>query len=266
MLDVLYGEATSAGQRARNEDATAVFVPGSRREVQARGWMFALADGVGGLDGGEVASSWAVRVVAQGFARAEEQTSLTSLMPRLIQHANAAVCDEALKPQFRQQHMATTIVACALRGDQGTIVHLGDSRCYLIRNGRAGLLTRDHSWVEEQLRLGLISEIEAASSESRHVLTKALGRERFVTAETRTVGLRGGDQLILCSDGVYASLGESGLAQFATDREPQAVAEELVSEAVRRDGSDNATAMVIQVRAVEALAMYRGRPYARPGL
>lgn len=266
MLDVSYGEATSAGQRAGNEDATAVFVPSSRREVQVRGWMFALADGVGGLDAGKVASSRAVRVVAEGFAHAEEQTSLTSLMPRLIQHANAAVCDEAMNPQWRQQQMATTIVVCALRGDQATIAHLGDSRCYLIRDGRVEQLTRDHSWVEEQLRQGLISEMEAATSGSRYILTKALGKERFVTAETKMVGLRGGDRLILTSDGVHTSVSGSGLARFASLEEPQTMAEELVSEAVRRDGSDNATALVIQVRAVEALAMYRGRSYARPGM
>lgn len=267
MLDVIYGEATSAGQRAHNEDATAVFAPRSRREVQVRGWMFALADGVGGLDAGEVASSRAVQIVAEGFASAEEQTSLTSLMPRLIQHANAAVYDEALNPQWRHQKMATTIVACALRGDQAMVAHVGDSRCYLIRDGQSKLLTRDHSWVEEQLRQGLISEAEAASSESRHILTRVLGRERFVACEATTVGLRPGDSLILCSDGLYAVLGGSELAEVASrqSEKPQAIAEELVGEAVRLDGSDNATALVICVRAVEAMAMYRGRPYSRPG-
>lgn len=268
MLDIVYGEATSTGQRAHNEDATAIFAPRSRRETQVRGWMFALADGVGGLDAGEVASSKAVRVVAEGFAGAEEQTSLTSLMPRLIQHANAAVNDEALNPPWRHQRMASTIVVCALRGDQATVAHVGDSRCYLIRDGRAKVLTRDHSWVEEQIRQGLISAEEGAASESRHILTKALGRERFVVAETGTVGLRSGDKLILCSDGVYEALGDKGLAEVA-GRQPedaQAVAEALVREAVRLDDSDNATALVIYVRAVEAMAMYRGRPYARPAI
>lgn len=268
MLDVIYGEATSVGQRARNEDATAAFIPRSRREAQVRGWMFALADGVGGLDAGEVASSKAVQVVAEGFAHADEQTSLVSLMPRLIQHANAAVYDEALNPQWRRQQMATTILACALRGDQATVAHVGDSRCYLIRDGRARRLTRDHTWVEEQLRQGLISEAEAGVSESRHILTRVLGRERYVEAEATTVGLRPGDCLILCSDGLHGVLGGSVLAQLASQQpeKPQAVAEDLVREAEELDGSDNATALVIRIRSVEAMAMYRGRPYARPSI
>lgn len=267
MLDIVYGEATDPGQRARNEDATSIFVPRSRREVQARGWMFALADGAGGHDAGEVASSKAVQVMAEGFAEAEEQTSLTSLLPRLIQHANAAVYDEALNAQWRHQHMATTMVACAVRCDQATIAHVGDSRCYLIRNGDAEPLTQDHSWVEEQRKQGLISDSEAETSESRHILTRALGAERFVTSECTTVALRPRDMLILCSDGLYAKLGRKWLANAATRRvdDPGVIAQELVRDAVRMDGSDNATALVITVRSVEAVAMYRGRQYVRTG-
>ena len=267
MLEIAYGEASDPGRRPRNEDATGVFVPRSRREAQVRGWMFALADGVGGLDAGEVASSKAVGVLTQGFAEAGEQTSHLSLLPRLIQHANAAVHDEALNPQWRHQRMATTIVACALRYDLATIAHVGDSRCYLIRNGRAESLTRDHSWVEEQRRQGLISDAEAEASASRHVLTRTLGLERFVTAESTTVGLRPGDTLTLCSDGLYAKLDGEGMTAIAaeTGDHPQSLAQELVRQAVSLDGSDNATAIVISVRSVEAMAMYRGRPYARPG-
>jgi protein phosphatase len=266
MLEILYGIATDPGQRARNEDATSIFVPRSRREAQARGWMFALADGAGGHSSGEVAASRAVTVMAKGFEEAEEQTSLTSLLPRLIQHANAAVYDEALNPQWRHKGMASTMVSCAIRQDQAVISHVGDSRCYLVRDGRAESLTRDHSWVEDQLRQGLISDAEAESSESRNVLTRALGMDRFVTAENTTVTIRAKDTLILCSDGLYAKLGGERLAKLLGGRsdDPSVVAQELVREAVRLDGSDNATALVIHIRSVEATAMYRGRQYVRP--
>ncbi len=267
MLDIVYGEATNPGQRPRNEDATGVFVPRSRREAQARGWLFALADGVGGLDAGEIASSTAAGVVAGGFAAAPEETSLASLLPRLIQHANAAVYDEALHPQWRTQRMATTLVACALRHDQAMVAHVGDSRCYLIRGGHTEPLTRDHSWVQDQLRQRLISEAEAAKSESRHILTRTLGSGRFVSADCTTLTLRPADTLLLASDGLYAGLGAEVLAGMAARHadDPQSMAEALVREAVIADGSDNATAVVIRVRSVEAMAMYRGRPYARPG-
>lgn len=266
MLDILHGIATDPGQRARNEDATSLFVPRSRREAQARGWMFALADGAGGHSSGEVAASKAVTVMAKGFEEAEEQTSLTSLLPRLIQHANAAVYDEALNPQWRHKGMASTMVSCAIRQNKAVVSHVGDSRCYLIRDGHAESLTRDHSWVEEQRSLGLISDAEAETSTSRHVLTRALGMERFVAAECTTVTVRAKDTLVLCSDGLYAALGSEPLARFLTGRseDPSVMAHELVREAIRLDGSDNATALVIYIRSVEATAMYRGRQYVRP--
>lgn len=268
MLDILYGIATDPGQRTRNEDATAMFEPRTRRETQTRGWMFALADGAGGHSSGEVAAAKAVAVMAKGFEAAEELTSLNSLLPRLIQHANAAVYDETLNPQWRHKGMASTMVCCALRYDQAVISHVGDSRCYLVRDGRAEALTRDHSFVEEQRRQGLISDAEAESSESRHVLTQALGVKRFVAAENVTVRLRPRDTLILCSDGLYAKLGGERMAKALLQRaeDPAALAQELVREAIRLDGSDNATVVVIRILSVEAMAMYRGRQYTRPAI
>ena len=266
MLDILYGMATDPGLRARNEDATAVFVPRSRREMRARGWLFALADGAGGHSLGEVAASKAVAVMVKGFEDAVEQTSFTSLLPRLIQHANAAVYDQALNLQWRHKGMASTMVSCALRHDQAVVSHVGDSRCYLIRDGHAESLTRDHSWVEEQRSQGLISDAEAKASESRHVITRALGMERFVAAETTVIPIRAKDTLILCSDGLYGRLGGEQIARLLDRRteDPWLMAQELVREAIRIDGSDNATVIVIYVHSVEAMAMYRGRQYVRP--
>ncbi|HUY82613.1 MAG TPA: protein phosphatase 2C domain-containing protein [Acidobacteriaceae bacterium] len=265
MLDIIYGQATDAGRRSENEDAMGVYAPRSRGEIQARGWIFAVADGVGGLSAGEVASATAVQVLVDGFARAEEQTSLASLLPRLIQYANSAVRDEGLSPEWRSKGIATTVVACALRGDQAYIAHVGDSRCYLIRDGHADSLTKDHTWVDEQVRQGLISEDEALTSESRHILTRTLGPERFVTADSTTVTIHPNDVLVLCSDGLYASLGAPKMAHLAArnSKNPQSIANNLVHEAITIDGSDNATALVICVRSVESMAMYRGRTYVR---
>jgi protein phosphatase len=265
MLDIIYGQATDIGKRSENEDAVGVYEPRSRGEIHARGWLFAVADGVGGLHAGEVASTTAVQVMVDGFARAEEQTSLASLLPRLIQYANSAVRDEGLRAEWRGRGIATTIVSCALRQDQAYIAHVGDSRCYLIRDGHAESLTRDHSLVDEQVRQGLISEDEARTSESRHVLTHSLGPERFVTADNTTVTLHPSDVLVLCSDGLYASLPAAAIARIVgqNKNDAQAIANELVRCAIAASGSDNATALVICIRSVESVAMYRGRPYVR---
>ena len=227
--------------------------------------MFAVADGVGGRDLGEVASAKAVKIMAEGFAQAAEGVSLASLLTRLIQHANAAVHDEGLQSDRRGRHMATTIVACALRHDQAVIAHVGDSRCYQIRGGNANLLTRDHTWVTEQRKLGLITELEAEQSESRHVLTRSLGPELFVTVDTGSVSLKPGDVLVLCTDGLYGAMYAEDIARITSqNKDAETLAKELVSYAVEVDGSDNATAQVIQIRSTEPMGMYRGRLYALP--
>jgi serine/threonine protein phosphatase PrpC len=266
MLDVVFGQASDAGRvRPHNEDASVAFVPRSRQESRSRGWMFAVADGVGGRDLGEVASAKAVKIMAEGFSQATEGVSLASLLTRLIQHANAAVHDEGLQSDRRGRHMATTIVACALRHDQAVIAHVGDSRCYQVRGGNANLLTRDHTWVTEQRKLGLITELEAEQSESRHVLTRSLGPELFVTVDTGSVSLKPGDVLVLCTDGLYGAMYAEDIARITSqNKDAEAIAEELVNYAVEVDGSDNATAQVIQVRSTEPMGMYRGRLYALP--
>ena len=267
MLEIEFGQATHPGNvRTNNEDCTGYFEPRSRQEARARGWFFALADGVGGFEFGEVASSKAIQVVCEGFSECQENTSLLSLLPRLIQHANAAVHDEGLVRERRGSHMATTMVACALRHDQAFIAHVGDSRCYHLREGRAVPVTQDHTWVNEQRKLGLISSAEAGTAETRHLLTRSLGPELFVTADTNTVSLRPGDRLILCSDGLYGGLQSSDIARIASQsKDLSEVARELVCLSLEADGSDNTTAVVIGIRSIEAMAMYRGRLYPRPG-
>jgi PPM family protein phosphatase len=266
MLEVEFGQASHPGKvRTNNEDSTGLFCPKSRQEARSRGWLFVLADGVGGLDMGEVASAKAVEVICAGFAEAQEHTSLLALLPRLIQHANAAVHDEGLARERRGKTMGTTVVACALRHDQACIAHVGDSRCYHVREGRAVAVTHDHTWVNEQRRLGLLSETEAAESESRHVLTRSLGPELFITADTATVTLQAGDFLVLCCDGLHGALPDGEIARIVSQPgHLDTIAEQLVHAAIEADGSDNTTAQIIAVRAVEPMAMYRGRLYPRP--
>jgi protein phosphatase len=267
MLDVVYGQASNPGKvRTNNEDAMGAYIPKSRQEIRSRGWMFVVADGLGGLDFGEVASAKAIEVITNGFAGSLDGTSLLSLLPRLIQHANAAVHDEGLQPSRRGKRMATTVVSCALRYDHATVAHVGDSRCYHLRDGKIISVTRDHTWVNEQRKLGLVSAAEAANSEVRHILTRSLGPELFVTADTNSFALKPGDTLVLCSDGLHGALYDEDIARITSqDKEAGDLATELVDAAVEADGSDNATAQVIRVRSVEQMAMYRGRPYPLPG-
>jgi protein phosphatase len=266
MLDLQFGQATDFGKvRTNNEDAMGSFIPASRHQARSHGFLFAVADGVGGYDLGEVASATAVKVLTEEFAKAQAGTMLISLLPRLIQHANAAVHDCTLAQEYRGKKMATTLVACALRYDQAIVSHVGDSRCYLVRNGKASQVTQDHTWVNEQRKMGLISAAEMAGSDSRHVLIRSLGPEMFVSPDTTALTLLAGDVLVLCTDGLHDEMPEALMAQIVSqNKNMDEIARELVARAVEIDGGDNTTAQVIRVRAVEQVGMYRGRPYRLP--
>lgn len=268
MLEVQFGQATDFGKvRENNEDAMGAFVPSSRRQSRSHGYLFAVADGVGGMDLGEVASNKAISVLTEEFSRAPGGAMLSSLVPRLVQQANAAVHDCTLEPQYEGKKMATTIVACALRYDQAVVSHVGDSRCYLVRHGRLRLVTQDHTWVNEQKKLGLISAAEIPGSASRHAIIRSLGPEMFVSPDTITLTLLPGDVFVLCTDGIHDEMEDSEIAAIVSqNKSPGDLAAELVARAVEIDGGDNTTAQVLCVRSVERVGMYRGRPYRLPSL
>lgn len=266
MLDVQFGQASDFGKvRTNNEDSMGSFLPNSRQQKRSHGYLFAVADGVGGMDFGEVASATAVQVITEEFAKAGGGSMLSSLMTRLISSVNAAVHDLSLQQQYRGRKMATTLVACALRYDQAVIAHVGDSRCYLVRDGVARQITQDHTWVNEQRKMGLLTAEEAATSDSRHILIRSLGPEMFVAPDINTVTIQANDHLVLCSDGLYGEMSDAMLAEIVSQKKPmEEVAQELVAKAVEIDGGDNTTAQVIRIRSVEQVGMYRGRPYRLP--
>ena len=156
MLDVEFAQLSDPGRlRPHNEDYLGSVLPVTPADARVHGWLFALADGVGGQDLGEVASRTAIESLVTGFRVAPRGESLTSLLPRLVQSANQQVLDAGQAAGPGGANMATTMVACALRFDRAVVAHVGDSRCYLIRNGHASVLTRDHTVANEQLRLGV---------------------------------------------------------------------------------------------------------------
>src|SRR6266436_1368710 len=138
MLDIEFSQLSDPGRvRPRNEDYVGYALPLSPAEARSHGWLFALADGVGGQRQGEVASRAAVEEVIGGFRRAPDMASQRELVMNLVQSANARVRDAGLLSGPAESGMASTIVICVLRSDSATVAHVGDSRCYLIRKGEA---------------------------------------------------------------------------------------------------------------------------------
>ena len=176
MLDVQFGQASDFGKvRTNNEDAMGSFIPSTRQQGRSHGFLFVVADGVGGMDLGEVASATAVTVMTEQFAKAQSGAMLISLMPRLIQQANAAVHDRTASARIPRQedgHHSRRLRA-ALRPGRG----LACGRLPLLPGSqRPG--PADHPGphlVNEQRKMGLISAGEIASSDSRHVLIRSRG-------------------------------------------------------------------------------------------
>lgn len=263
MLDLEFTQLSHPGLiRDGNEDCLGHYPPATPAEVRSRGWLFALADGVGGHERGEVASRLAVDTVLEGFRNAAPAAQLASLLPKLVQSANGQVYAAATASGTAVGGMATTLVLCALRFDQAVISHAGDSRCYLIRDGRATPLTRDHTLAADQAEMGLLSAREAVETPIRHILSRAVGADLVITADTTQIQVNPEDVLMLCSDGLHGPLPAAEIAYVISRRpELQDAAERLVAIANERDGSDNVSVQLIRIHSVERMGMYRGRPY-----
>lgn len=263
MTDLEFAQLSDTGRtREHNEDFLGYVQPVSPAQAQSHGWLFVVADGVGGQDLGEVASRLAVDSLLGNFRKSAGGESHLSLLRRLVQAANHEVYERGRSASPGGTAIATTIVACALRHDQAVVANVGDSRCYLIRHRRAMLLTRDHTVVAEQVRLGLLSKAEAAQSRNRNLLSRSLGHDLFVSVETAHYQVVPGDVLALCSDGLHASVTEEDMARIiGNDGDLATAARELVSLANDRDGQDNISLQLIRVRSVERIGFYRGRPY-----
>jgi PPM family protein phosphatase len=260
MLDVEFAQLSDLGRvRQQNEDYLGYVLPYSSAQLRSHGCLFALADGVGGQEKGEVASRSAVETVLSGFVAARAGEAHKPLLTRLVQAANTEVYESA---SGNAAGMATTIVACALRFDRAVIAHVGDSRCYLIRAGQARQLTDDHTVVGEQMRLGILSRQEAAESSNRHLLSRSIGNDLFVAVEINDLQLQKGDVLVLCSDGLHGALPEADIAALVLRFENlHNAAEQLIALANQRDGSDNISVQLVRVHDVERTGMYRGRRY-----
>jgi len=263
MLDVEFAELSDRGNfREHNEDCLGHVLPSTAALVRSQGWLFALADGMGGQERGEVASRLAIDTVLSGFRTIPKGVMHVSLLPRLVQEANAAVYDQGHSAKSKVGAMGTTLVLCALRFDSAVLSHVGDSRCYLFREGKGNQLTHDHSMVAEQMRLGLISQADAWTAENRHVLTRRLGNELFVAADTITVNIIPGDILLLCSDGLHGYVPETTMNQIVTfNHDLNTMAQALITAANQLGGEDNISVQLIRIRSVERMGLYRGRPY-----
>jgi serine/threonine protein phosphatase PrpC len=228
-------------QRHANEDA-----------LLARSPLFAVADGMGGAQAGEVASQLATEALEQA---APEKGGPESYLRGVVQEANERIHDFAQRDASRSG-MGTTLTAALVGDEEISFAHVGDSRAYLFRDGELHRLTHDHSLVEELRRQGRLTEAQAEDHPQRSIITRALGPEPEVDVDTQTRPARAGDVYLLCSDGLTTMIPERRIANVLSESpDLDTAVTRLVAEANEKGGRDNITVVAFRLgEEEEALA------------
>jgi protein phosphatase len=232
------GASTDVGLvRQRNEDTYVADYP-----------LFAVADGLGGHLGGEVASRVAVDTLTEAAKGDGPEEGIPDRLRSAIQRANAEVSERASKDQ-RLTGMGTTITAVIAGHDRVFLGHVGDSRAYLLRDGELRALTEDHSLVQRMVREGRLTPEQAEIHPQRSVLTRALGIDDDLEVDQATVEVTAGDRLLLCSDGLTSMVADELIRKIlAGHDDPQAASQALVEAANAAGGQDNITTVVLDVQ------------------
>ena len=257
-VELHYGAATDVGKvREVNEDSYLAAPP-----------LFVVADGMGGHDGGDVAS----RIVVEEFARLAEEGYDPRRGPEVVARTLAAChdlitayADEQSLRTGRDFQAGTTAVVALLveegrpgrRRPQWLLANLGDSRIYRFVDGELDQVSVDHSLVQELVDEGTITRAEMAAHPARHVVTRALGGPDRAEADYFLLPLPSAERLLLCSDGITEMIDDDAVAAIVADAtDPRDAADRLVAEAVRAGGRDNATAVVVDVMGLETESGY----------
>ena len=247
----VWGATDRGREREGNEDAiyphsgsVTGFVPSAERVAQ-RGRMLVVADGVGGGRAGPEASRWAVRVVVDRYydlsgsdLGADLRTAIETANASLFQYLQATNTTNA----------GTTMVAAVIHGNTLHVANVGDSRAYLLRDGKPYRLTHDHTLTEQKLAQGLITPEQALTDPDRNVLTRSLGARQTVQVDLfPPQQLQPGDVVLVCSDGLVDMLSDEEIARLVGDRTPKRAAQRLIAEANRRGGFDNISVVIARI-------------------
>ena len=233
--------------RSNNEDAVVV-----DKDAQ----IAILADGMGGYNAGEVASGMATTFICTEMARwlaqagtTPQSTDVRRALEICVENANHAILGASLSnPQYAG--MGTTLVAGVFHGSRLILGHIGDSRCYRLRDGAMQQITRDHSWLQEQVDAGLLTAQQAALSTNRNLVTRALGVEPNVMMEVNEFQVAPGDLFVMCSDGLTDMVPDADLAELVRAQlSLEEKATLLIDTANANGGRDNVSVLLVQAAA-----------------
>jgi len=234
---------TDVGRRRESNEDDFLMEP-------ARG-VYAVADGMGGHAAGEIASRLAIDTLRELMRRDDPAhdgvpvDDAAAWLREAVIEANRRICD-SIRLHEERRGMGTTVVALLQSGGDAIVGHVGDSRVYLLRGAELVRLTSDHSWVNEQVKLGLMNDDTAQRHPMRNIVTRALGSRPEVVVDLATVEIRPGDVFLLCSDGLNTMLTDEQIQGVLARRrnDPEGACRELVEAANLHGGEDNVTVVV----------------------
>lgn len=246
--------------REDNQDALRSYTPS---EADVPGFLFAVADGMGGYEYGGVASAQALETFIS-TAAVRLSSDPPQAMKKGVQDANLRVYQESVRLKAR---MGTTLTGVYLTGSTLHSAHVGDSRAYLIRDGKAACLTDDHTRVGEMVRARVLSPDKVRHHAQRSVLNRCLGMELFVQPDITHALIRSGDVIMLCSDGLWSAVEDDEIAAIVgSSHDPEAITAHLIESALDHDSDDNISAWTICVRHAPNTAQEKRRAWSLPGL
>jgi len=238
-----YQVSSVGAVRDHNEDFVVFWEPQDFDERQKLGSIAILADGVGGIGNGEVASRTAAETAIDIFREAKPEAAPADVFRQIYDTASAKIFQAARE----KGRMATTMVTSIFRHDKLNIAHVGDSRAYLIRAGKIKRITSDHTYTSLQVKLGLLLERNAMTSPHRSTLTRALGFDPICHYDIVSEPVQSGDVILQCSDGLYGFVLDEEILEIINKFHPGQASKNLIALAEKRQASDNVSLQLIQV-------------------
>jgi protein phosphatase len=252
--------------RANNEDAVGSVQPTDPTERERKGLLFAIADGLGGLNAGEVASATAIKALLDEYYAPSNAGRIEPALRHAVQLANLRVHDLAQK-HLDQRGMGTTLSALALAGATAYIAHVGDSRIYRLRGKQLTRLTADHSEVAELVRMRLVKPEMVADHPSRNILTRTVGHQLMLRPDFAREPAQPDDAFVMCTDGVWSEVTEPELAEIVAGAEPEDACRQVIDLCLDRNCDDNVSVQVVRVLEVDHAAQHsHHRPTLLGGL
>ena len=241
--------ATHVGMvREENQDHHGVFDSSDERVRREKGVFVVVADGMGGHTGGTIASHTAVDALLDTY-KGSTQRSMRDLLEEAVRTSNNVVRERAdADPKISD--MGTTCVCLVVRGGVAMVAHLGDSRCYLVRGGVVEQITRDHTYLNELVDIGLLTAEQAKGHPDRNIITRCVGMREDFEIEFNRRDIQVDDRLVLCSDGLTNFVTDEEIGRIVESQKPKAACETLVRTANENGGEDNITVAIVTVHDV----------------